>query len=315
MRIFRHVDELPAGFGPSVVTIGNFDGVHCGHRWTIAQAVGRAKALGVPSIAVTFDPHPVRVLRPELAPKLITPIAQKLELLGTTELDAVLVLRFDEALSRMSAEEFAREVLCRRLRTTELHEGENFRFGYKAEGGIDTLHALGREFGFRTECYPPLHLRGEAVSSSRIRALIAEGAVGPARGLLGRPFAVRSRPASGRGYGTKYAVPTINLAAYPELLPGNGVYATTLRVGEEVFDGVTNAGNRPTFGADSFAVETHLLDFHPVALMEETELELTFLLRLRGEMRWPSPEALKEQIGRDVGRAKRFFGLRRVLGG
>ncbi len=315
MRIFRHLEEVPAEFGPSVVTIGNFDGVHCGHRWTIAQAVGRAKELGARSIAVTFDPHPVRVLRPEVAPKLITPLAQKLELLGTAELDAALVMPFDEGLSRMSAREFAREVLCGRLRTTELHEGENFRFGYQAEGGIDTLHALGREFGFRTECYAPLCLRGEAVSSSRIRALISEGEVSRARGLLGRPFAVRSRPASGRGYGTRYAVPTINLAPYAELLPGNGVYCTSLRVGAEEFAGVTNAGNRPTFGADSFAVETHLLDFHPVSLTPETELVLTFFERLRGEMRWPSPEALREQIGRDVRRAERYHRLRRVLGG
>lgn len=315
MRIFRHLDEIPADFGPSVSTIGNFDGVHCGHRWTIAQATARAKVLGARSVAITFDPHPTRMLRPEFAPKLITPLAEKLGLLGTTELDAVLVLRFDEQLSRMSAAEFAEEVLCRRLRTTELHEGENFRFGYKAEGGIDTLHALGTRFGFRTVCYPPLCLRGGAVSSSRIRTLVAEGRVSEARGLLGRPFAMRSRPASGRGYGTKYAVPTINLAPYGELLPGHGVYCTSLRVGNEEFAGVTNVGVRPTFGADSFAVETHLLDFHPVDLTEETELELRFFLWLRGEMRWSSAEALKAQIGRDVRRAKRYHALRGVLCG
>lgn len=313
MRIFRGLGELPEGFGPSVVTIGNFDGVHCGHRWTIRQAVARARELGVQAIGVTFNPHPVRVLRPEVAPKLITPVAEKLELLGGTGLDAVVVLPFDGVLARMSAAEFAGEVLYRRLRTAELHEGENFRFGYRAEGGIATLLELGREFGFQTVSYPPLCLRGGAVSSSRVRGLIEAGRVSEGRALLGRAFAVRSRPAAGRGYGTRYAVPTINLAAYPELLPGHGVYCTTLRMGDEVFEGVTNVGNRPTFGEDSFAVETHLLDFHPVALTEETELELTFLFRLRGEMRWPSPEALKEQIGRDVGRARRFFGLRRVL--
>ncbi len=314
MRIFRELRELPERFGPSVVTIGNFDGVHCGHRWTIGQTAARAQELGVQAIGVTFDPHPVRVLRPEAAPKLITSLAEKLELLSGTGLHAVLVLGFDEVLARMSAREFAGELLCRGLRTAELHEGENFRFGYQAEGGIATLHELGREFGFRTVSYPPLCLRGGAVSSSRVRGLVEAGRVSEARALLGRPFAVRSRPAAGRGYGTRYAVPTINLAPYGELLPGNGVYCTSLRVGDEVFEGVTNVGNRPTFGADSFAVETHLLDFQPVTLTEETELELTFFLRLRGEMRWPNPEALKAQIGRDVGRARRLFGLRRVMG-
>lgn len=315
-QIFRGLaEEVPERFGPSVVTIGNFDGVHCGHRWTIGEAVRRARELGVQAVGVTFDPHPVRVLRPEVAPKLLTPLPEKLELLAATGLDAVVVLEFDEALARMAAREFAVEILCRRCGIVELHEGENFRFGYRAEGGIETLLELGREFGFRTVSYPPLCLRGGAVSSSRVRGLVEQGRVSEARALLGRAFAVRSRPASGRGYGTKYAVPTINLAPYPELLPAHGVYCTSLRVGDRVFAGVTNVGNRPTFGADSFAVETHLLDFEPVSLSEETELELTFFLRLRGEMRWPSPEALKVQIGRDVARARRFFGLRGVLGG
>jgi riboflavin kinase/FMN adenylyltransferase len=156
-------------------------------------------------------------------------------------------------------------------------------------------------------------MRGAAVSSSRIRALIAAGEVTRARALLGRSFAVQSMPASGRGYGTKYAVPTINLAPYAELLPAFGVYVTTLRVGSRVFRGVTNVGNRPTFGADSFAVETHLLDFEPVDLSETTELEMTFLKRLRAEKRFDSPELLREQIGKDVRTGLRWFGLMDLL--
>ena len=315
MRTFRHLEELPVGFGPSVVTIGNFDGVHRGHQWTIGQATTRARELGVQTVAVTFDPHPVRVLRPEMAPKLITPLPEKLDLLGQTGVDATVVLPFDEALARWSSREFAERVLCRALRTVELHEGENFRFGYRAEGGIETLRELGRELGFATVCYPPLCLEGGPVSSSRIRGLIAEGDMGAAEALLGREFGVRSRPAGGRGYGTRYAVPTINLAPYPELLPAHGVYCTTLRVGAEWFAGVTNVGNRPTFGADSFAVETHLLDFHPVDLTEETELEMRFLKRLRAEMRWPNPEALKAQIGLDVEQARGFFATRQQVAG
>ena len=309
MNVFRSLTEFPAGFGPVVATIGNFDGVHRGHTWVIAQVLDRARTLGLKSLALTFDPHPVRVLRPEAPHALITPLAHKLDLLAATGLDATVVLPFTPEFSRWTAESFAREVLCYGLCVREVHEGENFRFGYGASVDIHGLAALGRDLGFTTVAYPPFLLRGAPVSSSRVRGLIASGEVGRARSLLGRPFAVRSTPASGRGFGTRYTVPTINLAPYAELLPGHGVYATTMRVGKEVFRGVTNVGNRPTFGEDSFTVETHLLDFHPLELTESTPLELTFLKFLRGERRWPSPEALKQQIGRDVAQAQRLFGL------
>jgi riboflavin kinase / FMN adenylyltransferase len=316
MEIYRQVEEVPAASGPVVATIGNFDGVHCGHRWVIAEVIARARALGGRSLAITFDPHPARVLRPEMKLALITPLERKLELLAETGIDATLVLPFTEELRRMSAREFAGGILRDGLRVAEVHEGESFRFGHNAEAGVDGpagLESLGKEMGFAVRVYKPRMLRGGPISSSRIRGLIAAGEVGQARALLGRAFSVESTPASGRGFGTKYAVPTINLAAYGELLPGHGVYITELRVGDEAFDGVTNVGNRPTFGEDSFAVETHLLNFHPIALEETTPLRLTFLKRLRAEQRFASPEALKGQILRDVGRARRYHELRRVL--
>ena len=302
MKIFRALDEIPRDFGPVVATIGNFDGVHCGHRWVIDKVNARARSRGLRSLGITFDPHPVRVLRPELPHTLITPLEQKLKLLATTGLDATLVLPFTAELSRLSAEQFARTVLRDAAQAREVHEGENFRFGYGATVDIHGLAELGRGLGFTAQAYAPYMLRGAAISSSRIRGLIGAGTLSQARALLGRPFAVESTPASGRGFGTRYTVPTINLAAYPELLPAHGVYVTTLRIGTELFEGVTNVGNRPTFGEDSFTVETHLLNFHPVELLETTPLELTFLLYLRGEVRWPTPEALRAQIMKDVGR-------------
>ncbi|WP_353072223.1 riboflavin biosynthesis protein RibF [Tunturiibacter gelidiferens] len=318
MIIFNSLADIPADFGPSIATIGNFDGVHRGHQWVIAEVVGQARAENIRSIAITFDPHPARVIRPESSQPLITPLPQKLELLAATGIDAVLVLPFTTELSHMTARAFATEVLKDALHVTQLHEGENFRFGYQAEAGVESLEALGRELGFSVRVYAPRHLRGETISSSRIRQMIAEGDVTHVRALLGRSFAVCSTPASGRGYGTRYTVPTINLAPYTELLPANGVYITELTVGtgtsSETFDGVTNVGNRPTFGADSFTVETHLLNFHPIDLNESTPLTLTFLRRLRAEMRWPNPEALKEQIGRDVTKAKRYFNICRAVG-
>lgn len=318
MKIYRQLAELPAAGAPVVATIGNFDGVHRGHQGVIAEVIARARALGASSLAITFDPHPARVLRPEHPLRLITPLERRLELLAETGLDATLILRFDDALRHTSARDFAEQVLVRACHVTEIHEGESFRFGYQAAAEVHSLEALGRELGFTTVVYAPFLLRGGAVSSSRIRALIAAGNVSTARALLGRPFSIDSTPAPGRGYGTRYAVPTINLAAYAELLPANGVYITTLTVGTgaaaETFEAVTNVGNRPTFGADSFAVESHLLNFHPLDLSETTPLRLAFLRRLREERRFASTEALRDQIAMDVTRSRRYFRLCQALG-
>jgi riboflavin kinase/FMN adenylyltransferase len=168
--------------------------------------------------------------------------------------------------------------------------------------------------GFEVKTYPEMSLRGESVSSSCIRALLREGRVSRARHLLARGFCILSTPGRGRGYGSKYTVPTINLARYEELVPKDGVYITCTRVGEEDFDSVTNVGNRPTFGADSFAIETHLLDFHALELTAETEVEVCFFDRLRDEIKFPSVDALREQIARDVKKARRYFHLMRRLG-
>jgi len=322
MHIYRQLDELPSAAGPVaatpvVATIGNFDGVHLGHRWVIAEVIARARALSGTSLAITFDPHPARVLRPDTHLPLITPLPHKLELLAATGIDATLVLPFTDALCHMSARGFAESVLKDALHVAEVHEGENFRFGHNAEAGIDGLGALGKVLGFAVCAYAPRMLRGAPISSSRIRALLAAGQVNHARALLGWPFSVDSTPAPGRGFGTRYAVPTINLAPYAELLPAHGVYVTTLTVGggsaAETFDAVTNIGNRPTFGADSFAVESHLLNFHPISLAEDTPLRLTFFQRLRAERRFPTPEALRAQILVDVVRATRYHRLRRNL--
>ncbi len=317
MHIYRHLDDLPPSPTPAVATIGNFDGVHRGHRWVIANVLDRARSRGLRSLVITFDPHPARAIRPDLSSPLLTPLDQKLDLLASTGVDDVVVLPFNGDLAKMSARQFTVEILRNKLNVVELHEGENFRFGHQAEADVATLTALGAEFGFSVSSYPPRSFHGCTVSSSRIRSLVANGDVSAARRLLHRPFSIRSTPASGRGYGTRYTVPTINLAPYNELLPAHGVYITHLKVGGgtayEIFEAVTNVGNRPTFGADSFTVESYLLNFHPVDLSETTPLELCFLHRLREEKRWPSPEALREQIGRDVKAAQRYFSLLRQL--
>jgi riboflavin kinase/FMN adenylyltransferase len=310
MLTFHRLDDVPADFGPAIISVGNFDGVHRAHRHVLDEIVRRANAASARSVVVTFEPHPGRILRPDQTFKLLTPLPEKLRLLEATGVDAVLLLPFSRDLSLMTPRQFAQDILKKRLHAREVHEGYNFHFGHKAAGNIQVLRDLGREMGFEVHDYPEMRLRGEPVSSSHIRKLLSEGRVSRARHLLGRPFSILSTPGRGRGYGAKYTVPTINLAHYEELLPKDGVYVTRTRVGDECFDSVTNVGNRPTFGADSFAVESHLLNFHPLELSAETEVELHFLDRLRDEIKFPSVEALKEQIGRDVRKAQRY--LRRL---
>ncbi len=307
MKIFNHLEEMPTDFGSTIVSVGNFDGVHRAHQAVLAQVVRRAKARGARSLAVTFEPHPVRILRPDVAPKLITPLPRKLGLLATTGLDATLVLPFSRDLSLTPAREFAEAILGRRLRALEVHEGANFHFGRKAKGDVQKLAEYGRDAGFEVKIYPEMKVRGDTVSSSRIRELLEEGRVARARQLLGRVFSLVSTPGRGRGYGHKYTVPTINLSQYEELVPNDGVYVTRTRINGECFDSVTNVGYRPTFGHESFAVETHLLNFRPIELTAQTAVELFFLYRLRGEIKFPSIEALREQIAHDVHRARHYF--------
>lgn len=307
--VYRSIEEIPADFGSSAAAIGNFDGVHLGHRQILGAVVKEARERGLRAVAVTFDPHPERFLRPANAPKLITPDEERLKLLAETGIDAIIVLRFDAALARLSAHEFVERVLAHALKVSALHEGGNFRFGYRAQAGVEELAGFGREFGFTLTVHQPVHVRGLEVSSSAIRELVAAGDVRRARWMLGRPFVVRSAHARGRGVGSRLLVPTVNLAAYDGLLPAFGVYITRLNIGERCFQGVTNVGNRPTFEGAGFSVETHLLDFEPIELNEDTRLELEFLLRLRAEIRFPSVDALKAQIGKDVARTKRYFAL------
>jgi riboflavin kinase/FMN adenylyltransferase len=284
--------------------------VHLGHREILSGAVRDARERDVRALVITFDPHPEQFLRPDVAPKMLTPIPERLRLLVATGVDAILVLPFNPALAGMRAEEFVQRVLVETLHVCALHEGGNFRFGYRAEAGVEELRAFGAKYGFAVHVHPSVRVHGLEISSSVVRGLVATGDMKRARWMLGRPFSVRSTPARGRGVGTRLLVPTVNLAAYETLLPAFGVYVTRLTVGSRCFQAVTNVGNRPTFEGVGFGVETHILNFEPIDLNEETQLELEFLLRLRGEVEWPSPEALKAQIFKDVARAKRYFRLR-----
>jgi riboflavin kinase/FMN adenylyltransferase len=309
IQIYRSLDEVPAGFGPSVAAIGNFDGVHRGHADVLSAIAAEARACGSRSIAITFDPHPERFLRPQNCPQLVTPMPERLQLMAATGIDAVLVLPFDDSLAGLKPREFVETILVGKLGVRSIHEGANFRFGHRAQAGVAELAEFGREFGFGVTVHAAVVTHGLAVSSTAIRDFIAAGDMRRARWMLGHTFAVRSTPARGRGIGGKLLVPTVNLAPYSGLLPAFGVYVTRLTIQDRCFQSITNIGNRPTFGEPSFAVESHILHFEPIDLTDETPLELEFLLRLRPEIAWPSPEALKAQIFKDIARAKGFHRL------
>ena len=312
MQIFRSLDSLPAWPGRTVLAIGNFDGVHRGHQAILSNIQRRAAETGAASVAVTFDPHPVRVLRPAQAPKLITPLPQKLALLAATGIEATVVIPFTPEFSHLSPLEFAQKVLLGDLKAAEVHEGDNFRFGHNASAGRAELAQLGRDLGFKVVAQPSLYVRGIPVSSSYVRRFITEGAMATARALLGRPFSICSSPMRDRGVGSRLTVPTINIAPYDELLPASGVYITRMKIGSDYFNAVTNAGHRPTFGENAFAIESHLLNYREMDLASETQLELCFLSRLREERRFESPAALKEQILKDAARARRYFNLTKL---
>jgi riboflavin kinase/FMN adenylyltransferase len=305
--VYRGIRSLPEDFGPCVAAIGNFDGVHLGHREILRAVTTDARRRGIKSVAITFDPHPEQFLRPDRAPGLLTPMDHRLRLLADTGVDAVVILLFDAALANLAAREFVEWVLGDALGIAGLHEGGNFRFGHKAEAGVLELHEFGREFGFRLTIHPAVRVRGLEVSSSAIRELVAAGDMRRARWMLGRPFSIVSTQKRDRGVGSKLLVPTINFAQYTGLLPKNGIYVTQLRVGDRRFQAVSSLGDRPTFEGAGFSIETHILNFEPIDIDENTPLELEFLMRLRDELKFPKTEALREQIMKDVARAQRYF--------
>jgi riboflavin kinase/FMN adenylyltransferase len=310
--VYRGIRSLPPDFGPAIAAIGNFDGVHLGHREILSAVVAEARLRDMKAVAITFDPHPEQFLRPNDAPGLLSPMDHRIRLLAETGIDAVVILLFDEALARLTARQFVEWVLGDALGIAGLHEGGNFRFGNKAEAGVLELADFGREFGFRLTVHPAVHVHGLEVSSSAIRELVSAGDMRRARWMLGRPFSIVSTQKRDRGIGTKLLVPTINFAGYDGLVPAHGIYVTQLRIDQKrgaarCFQAVTSLGMRPTFEGAGFSIETHILNFEPVEMDETTPLELEFLMRLRDEEKFDSTEALKAQIMKDVALAKRYF--------
>jgi phosphoribosyl 1,2-cyclic phosphate phosphodiesterase len=291
----------------SVLAIGNFDGIHLGHQEILRDAVQRATKSGDVATALTFEPAPLKVLRPEMAPKRLSTNEQRLDWFRAVGLESAVVQPFTLELSRLTPREFVEQILVNELQVRAVLVGENFRFGHKQAGDTTLLKEFGTRHGFEVIVIPPVIYHGEIVSSTVIRREIAEGDVGHAGRLLGRPFVLTGEVVSGTGTGRRSTVPTLNLVPEQELLPANGVYITrTLLKGESKSRrSVTNIGMRPTFSGSVLTVETHLLDA-PVEF-EVNRIEIRFWERLREERKFSSPEELKTQIARDIAQAHRFF--------
>jgi riboflavin kinase/FMN adenylyltransferase len=291
----------------SVLAIGNFDGIHLGHQAILRAAVERAAKTSDVATALTFDPSPRKVLRPESAPVRVSTNAQRMAWFGTVGLEAAVVLPFTLDLARLAPREFVEQILVRGLHVRAVLVGENFRFGHKQAGDVALLRELGAHHGFAVEIIPPVAQDGEIVSSTAIRREIATGNVGHAARLLGRPFVLSGDIVAGTGTGRRFTFPTLNLKPEQELLPARGVYVTrTLLEGEtKSRRSVTNVGMRPTFNGASLSVETHLLDFSGEVTAKR--MEVRFWKRLREEKKFAAPEDLRAQIARDIASARRFF--------
>jgi riboflavin kinase/FMN adenylyltransferase len=308
MTIFRSPAEVPASFGPSAVTIGNFDGVHAGHR----QIMRQLKSPGLTPVVLTFDPHPAKVLAPDRAPKLLMTMAQRLRAFESEGIQAVLLLPFSTDLAALTPEEFVRQVLVGTLKARLVLVGEDFRFGHKQAGNIDTLRTLGRQYGFEVSPIAPIEQRHERISSSRVRKLVTEGAVSRACRMLGAPFALEGEVVKGQGIGSKQTVPTLNLAPRNETLPKSGVYVTRTRDIDSTreWPSITNVGYRPTFDGKELTIETFLLG--PFDGSSPQKIEVKFLAFVRDERKFDTPEDLKKQILRDASVAIRLH--RRLSG-
>ena len=307
MNVIHYPDDTAIRWHSPVLALGNFDGLHRGHMKIIDRVRRRAgERAGTPA-AMTFDPHPSRVLRPDKAPALLMTKEQRLEALSRSGMQGVAVVRFTHELSQWDPETFVRTVLVEWLHVVEVWVGANFLFGHERAGNYTLLRSLGARYGFRAEKIDPVRYKDFVVSSTRIRRLLAEGRVDEAGALLGHHYFVDGTVVRGAGRGRELGVPTANLATANELLPPSGVYATTATVDSVVHPSITNIGMRPTFGdVERPVVETHILDRSPD--LYDQPVRLSFVQRLRDERAFPDVDALKAQIDADCRSARRLFG-------
>lgn len=309
--IYRNLKVIPADFGPCAITIGNFDGVHQGHREILRRVVALARQQGWKSAVLTFDPHPAKLVAPASAPRLLTTMDQRARTIFDQGINEILILPFTPEIAALEPEDFIRVILVDKLKARAVLVGTNFHFGKRAAGNAAMLEELGGRYSFEAEIVQPVVWRQRVISSSEIRRLIEAGDVSSACRMLGQPYALRGLVVPGEGRGSKQTVPTLNLETKAEVLPKNGVYVTRTR--ERGADGrtarewpsITNVGYRPTFDGHHLTIETYLLATLEGAPPQEIAVE--FLRWVRDERKFENAEALKAQIQRDVNRAQTYF--------
>src|SRR5215813_10638658 len=305
MRLFHGTDNAEI-HRPTVLTLGVFDGLHIGHQLIMKTVVERARAIGAMPTVITFDPHPRAVLHPQSAPPLLQTLDQKVEGFGVMGIEQTIVIRFTPEFSMIRAEDFLRDVVKERLQAKEVYLGKGFAFGHNREGHIDLLRRVSSELGFFADEVPEVRLRGQRVSSSRVRQLLAEGNVNLARRLLGRPYGVEGMVERGSERGHTLGFPTANVHPRNRVIPRNGVYVTGTLIEGQWRRSVTNIGVRPTFGADAEpSVETFVMNW--AGDLYGDVVRVRFLHRLRNEKKFASVADLKTQIEQDVRRAENYF--------
>ena len=302
MKILRSLDRLPDHCRRGALAIGNFDGVHLGHARILERLAAKARGVGGPAVVLTFDPHPVQILRPQFAPPPLTRTDRKAQLLARWGVDALIAYPTDAAFLARTARQFFDEIVCARLEARALVEGANFFFGRDRQGTIDVLRRFCAEVAVELEVVEPVVFEGEAVSSSRIRALLAQGEVDLARRMLTEPYRIRGTVVRGAGRGASLGFPTANLSGVETLLPAEGIYAGRAAADGAVWPAAISLGPNPTFGEGGVKIETHLIEYRGTLYGRAMEVE--FLARLRGVERFASVDQLIVQMRRDVARAR-----------
>lgn len=306
MQVFRSLEAARGQFGPCALTIGNFDGTHLAHQALFREVSLLARARGWRAAALTFDPHPACVVAPDRAPKRITTHEQRMEVMASCGIEQVLILPFTRDLSLVTPYDFVNRILSETLRTRAIVVGDNFRFGHKHAGDMHLLAELGLQLGFSTHIEPAIRSRYGVISSTLVREAVFAGRMAMAQRLLGRPYSLAGPVVAGHGIGGRQTVPTLNIAPSSEVLPPNGVYISRTRDLDDnrTWNSITNAGNRPTFDGGALSIETFLLD--PFDGRTPARIEVQLLRHVREERKFDSPEALREQIFRDVARAQAY---------
>ena len=305
MQIVRHIDDPSLTLSGSVVTLGNFDGIHLGHQALIGGAVSQARKLALPSVVLTFEPHPLKVLAPERAPKMLLAHKDKMQLLQELGVDVVVIQQFDLAFAQLAAEDFVRSILVDRLKARQVWVGSDLRFGQGRKGNVADLHRWGSGLGFSVAHVDAVVVDDARVSSSRIRQLIGAGQVEAVKPMLGRYHFLSGRIVGGQRRGRELGFPTANIATRAEVLPLDGIYATLFHLGERCLLSVTSIGVNPTFGAGPRTVESFILNFTDDIYGETVRLSL--VKRIREEKNFASVDALVEQIRRDVASSEAIF--------